>query len=48
MDPSYFVLGEPGDCSPFNPFGDGSQISDAAADYVGGQVYQQEQNKSKL
>ena len=38
MDPSYAILGEPGDCSPLNPFGDGSQISDAAADYVGGQV----------
>ena len=38
MDPSYAILGEPGDCSPLNPFGNGSQISDAAADYVGGQV----------
>lgn len=37
-DPSYFVLGEPGDCVPLSPFGNGSQISDAAADYVGGQV----------
>jgi len=37
-DPSYFVLGEPGDCVPLSPFGDGSQISDAAANYVGGSV----------
>jgi hypothetical protein len=37
-DPSYFMLGEPGDCQPLSPFGNGSQISDAAADYVGGSV----------
>ena len=37
-DPAYFLLGEPGDCVPLSPFGDGSQISDAAADYVGGSV----------
>ena len=35
-DPSYFLLGEPGDCVPLNPFGDGTQMSDAAIDYVGG------------
>ena len=37
-DPSYFMLGEPGDCAPLSPFGDGSQISDAALNYVGGSV----------
>ena len=37
-DPSYFLLGEPGDCVPLNPFGDGTQMSDAAIDYVGGMV----------
>jgi iron complex outermembrane receptor protein len=37
-DPSYFLLGEPGDCSPLSPFGDGSQISDEALNYVGGSV----------
>ena len=37
-DPSYFMLGEPGDCAPLSPFGDGSQISEAALNYVGGSV----------
>ena len=37
-DPSYFMLGEPGDCAPLSPFGSGAQITDAAADYVGGSV----------
>ena len=37
-DPSYFMLGEPGDCAPLSPFGDGSQISDEALNYVGGSV----------
>jgi outer membrane receptor protein involved in Fe transport len=37
-DPSYFMLGEPGDCVPLSPFGDGSQISADASDYVGGSV----------
>jgi len=36
-DPSYFLLGEPGDCVPLSPFGNGSQISAEAANYVGGQ-----------
>jgi iron complex outermembrane receptor protein len=35
---SRFMLGDTGDCAPLNPFGDGSQISDAAKDYVGGLV----------
>ena len=38
QDPSYALLGEPGDCSPLSPFGDGSQITEAAANYVGGNV----------
>jgi hypothetical protein len=38
QDPSYALLGEPGDCMPLSPFGDGSQITDGAANYVGGSV----------
>ena len=38
VDPSYFLLGEPGDCVPINPFGNGTQMSDEAIDYVGGMV----------
>ena len=38
VDPSYFLLGEPGDCVPLNPFGNGNQMDPAAIDYVSGMV----------